>query len=112
MDTDEMVLASCSGDWPKVCATHPAPEHLLPPSIERRYVASNVLAAEECVSGRTEGCVTTLCAARFYGLTVLRNFGCIPMAFTIHGPRSVRPFASFAAARTAAAPEPAAIHPL
>ncbi|WP_186385996.1 prephenate dehydratase [Stappia sp. TSB10P1A] len=112
MDTDEMVLASSSGALPKVCATHPAPEHLLPPSIERRYVASNVLAAQDCVSGQADGCVTTLCAARVHGLSVLHNYGCIPMAFTIHGPRSVRPFASFAAAASDVATAPAAIHPL
>lgn len=112
MDTDEMVLASSSGDLPRVCATHPAPEHLLPPSIERRYVASNVLAAQDCVSGQADGCVTTLCAARVHGLSVLHNYGCIPMAFTIHGPRSVRSFASLAAAASDAAAAPAPIHPL
>ncbi|MFW8595108.1 prephenate dehydratase [Cribrihabitans neustonicus] len=86
MNTDNMVLASSTGEMPVLCATHPAPEKLLPPSMQRIYAASNVLAAAECAEGRADGCITTLRAAERYGLTILRSFGPVPMGFTIHGP--------------------------
>ncbi len=88
MDTDEMVLAArqpCA-ETPRICATHPAPEPLLPRSVTRQYVASTALAAETCATGLAEGCVTTLGAARRFGLHILRRYGPIPMGFTIHGP--------------------------
>ena len=86
MNTDNMVLASSSGRMPRICATHPAPEKLLPPEVERRFAGSNVLAAAECAEGRADGCITTLCAAEERDLKVLRKFGPVPMGFTIHGP--------------------------
>jgi hypothetical protein len=87
--TDYMVMASATGAIPKLCATHPAPEKLLPAVIGRRFVTNNVDAAKECADGLADGCLTTLCAAEKHGLKVVRNFGQIPMAFTIHGPMSV-----------------------
>jgi hypothetical protein len=86
VDTDEMVLASRTGEMPIICATHPSPEKLLPASIERRYVTSNALAARDCAEGTVDGCLTTLCAAEHHALKLIRSFGRIPMAFTIHGP--------------------------
>ncbi|SDQ33794.1 prephenate dehydratase [Pseudovibrio sp. Tun.PSC04-5.I4] len=86
MNTDNMVLASSTGETPSVCATHPAPEKLIPASIERKFVASNVIAAAECAKGETDCCITTLCAAQEFSLTVLRKHGPVPMGFTIHGP--------------------------
>lgn len=84
--TDYMVLASRSGAMPSYCATHPAPEKLLPPTMERKYVVNNVDAARECAAGLTDGCLTTLCAAEKHDLKIVHNFGQVPMAFTIHGP--------------------------
>jgi hypothetical protein len=90
--TDYMVLASRSGEMPRRCATHPAPEKLLPSTMERKFVTNNVDAARECAAGLTDGCLTTLCAAKAYELSIVHNFGQIPMAFTIHGPmRAVAP---------------------
>ncbi|MFW8634774.1 prephenate dehydratase [Cribrihabitans pelagius] len=102
MNTDNMVLASSTGEMPALCATHPAPEKLLPPAMQRIYAASNVLAAADCAEGRADGCITTLCAAKRYGLAILRSFGPVPMGFTIHGPCR-QP----AAARAAPARQPA-----
>ncbi|WP_243698444.1 hypothetical protein [Paracoccus alkanivorans] len=88
MDTDEMVMAVPPGRdaEPQVCATHPAPQALLPDRIERRFVASTALAAQECASGKAEGCITTLAAADRHGLRVLHRYGPVPMGFTVHGP--------------------------
>jgi len=86
MMTDDMVLASVTGEMPILCQTHPAPEKLLPPEMKRIYAASNAHAAAEVAAGRGDGCITTLAAAEKYGLHVLRAFGQVPMGFTIHGP--------------------------
>lgn len=86
MNTDNMVLASASGQMPTTCATHPAPEKLLPETVKRHYVASNVVAAVECANGKAEGCITTLGAAQQHSLKILQKFGPVPMGFTIHGP--------------------------
>lgn len=86
MNTDNMVLASSTGKTPALCATHPAPEKLIPASIERKYVTSNAQAAAVCAKGEADGCITTLCAANEFSLTVLTKHGPVPMGFTIHGP--------------------------
>lgn len=90
MDTDEMVLAVRPDQQaePRLCATHPAPQSLLPPRIERRFVSSTAIAAEQCAQGEAEGCITTLAAAGLNGLHILRRYGPVPMGFTIHGPSS------------------------
>ncbi|MFV1590982.1 prephenate dehydratase [Phaeobacter sp. JH20_36] len=90
MNTDNMVLASRTGAEPMTCATHPAPEKLLPATVERRFVSSNVIAARDCAAGNVDGCITTLCAAEKFGLSILRKFGPVPMGFTIHGPLEKR----------------------
>ena len=90
MNTDNMVLASASGMMPTTCATHPAPEKLLPASVKRHYVTSNVVAAVECANGKAEGCITTLGAAQKHSLKILQKFGPVPMGFTIHGPLEAR----------------------
>ena len=86
MNTDNMVLASSTGKTPALCATHPAPEKLIPASIERKFVTSNAQAAAVCARGEADGCITTLCAANEFSLTVLTQHGPVPMGFTIHGP--------------------------
>ncbi|MDP0929770.1 prephenate dehydratase [Paracoccus onubensis] len=88
MNTDEMVMAVPPGrdTEPRICVTHPAPQALLPERIQRRFVASTALAAQECACGRAEGCITTLAAADRHGLRVLHRYGPVPMGFTIHGP--------------------------
>lgn len=89
MNTDNMVLASRTGAAPIVCATHPAPEKLLHETVERRFVSSNVMAANTCAAGEADSCITTLCAAQKHKLVLLQAFGPVPMGFTIHGPCSL-----------------------
>jgi len=85
METLEMVLAARSRIEPLSIATHPAPEALIPPSIQhRRYARSNSHAAELCRAGEVDSCVTTSSAARGQGLTILTSFGRVPMGFSIH----------------------------
>ena len=85
MDTMPMVLASAGVDSPAKVASHPAPVALLDGErCEIRHANSNSAAALMCASGVTDGCITTLKAAEAHGLRVLRNFGPIPMGFTVH----------------------------
>lgn len=86
MKTDDMVLASVSDAMPTLCQTHPAPEKLLPPEMQRIYATSNSHAASEVAAGRGDGCITTRAAAEQHGLLVVQTFGQVPMGFTIHGP--------------------------
>jgi hypothetical protein len=65
-------------------ATHPAPQHLAPDGCERILVNSNSVAAALCAAGGVDGCVTTLVAARNNSLEVVRDFGQVPMGFSIH----------------------------
>jgi prephenate dehydratase len=84
MPTHNMVLASRGGDDPRTISTHPAPSGLVPEDAESRFVLSNAQAAIDCAAGITEGCITTSVAAERHGLQVLRDFGPVPMVFTIH----------------------------
>lgn len=86
MNTDEMVLASVTGEDPQTCATHAAPQKLLPANVQRRFVSSNACAASECAEGQVDSCITTALAARKHRLKILRSFGSVPMGFTIHSP--------------------------
>ncbi|AXK37072.1 bacilysin biosynthesis protein BacA [Streptomyces armeniacus] len=84
--THDMVLAAGphAPDKPRTVATHPAPASLVPPDSERHVVNSNAQAAIDCAAGKTEGCITTLVAARAHGLRVVRSFGRVPMVYTVH----------------------------
>lgn len=84
MPTHNMVLASSGADSPRRVATHPAPKGLVPEGAVAVETQSNSQAAIECAEGRSEGCVTTLVAAEERGLRILRDFGPVPMAFTVH----------------------------
>jgi prephenate dehydratase len=84
MPTHSMVLASAGADNPRTVSTHPAPVGLVSVEAESRLVLSNSQAAIDCAAGRTEGCITTIVAAERHGLRVLRDFGPVPMVFTIH----------------------------
>lgn len=91
--THEMVLAVPHGAHaePRTVATHPAPAGLVPPASSRHLVTSNAQAAIDCADGRTDGCVTTVVAARAHGLRVVRSFGEVPMVFTVHQVRATGP---------------------
>ena len=84
MPTFNMVLARKPGDELTRIATHPAPQGLVPEGCERILVTSNSVAAARCASGTVDGCVTTLVAARNHGLEVVRDYGPVPMGFSIH----------------------------
>jgi prephenate dehydratase len=84
MPTHNMVLASTGADNPRTVSTHPAPVGLVSEEAESRLVLSNSQAAIDCAAGSTEGCITTSVAAERHGLRVLRDFGPVPMVFTIH----------------------------
>jgi hypothetical protein len=84
MPTHNMVLAAMSTRNPRTVSTHPAPAGLVPPGANRRLVLSNSQAAIDCAQGMSDGCITTSVAARERGLRVVRDFGPVPMVFTIH----------------------------
>lgn len=84
--THHMVLAIAGHDAPTTVATHPAPQKLAPPHLARLLVNSNARAAAICAEGAADSCITTLPAAERYGLIVLRDFGPVPMDFTLHLP--------------------------
>ncbi|MEV6728050.1 MULTISPECIES: bacilysin biosynthesis protein BacA [unclassified Streptomyces] len=84
MPTHSMVLASMGADAPLTVSTHPAPVGLVSPQAEPRLVLSNSQAAIDCAAGLSEGCITTIVAAERHGMRVLRDFGPVPMVFTIH----------------------------
>jgi prephenate dehydratase len=87
--TYNMVVASREDRPPRTVATHSAPQHLAPPEAERVFVDSNSQAAIACASGGVDACVTTAPAAERYGLHVIKDFGAVPMGFSVHMPRAV-----------------------
>ncbi len=88
IDTDHMVLAARNLVTLKSVASHPAPVDLIPGNPLIIDANSNAHAAELCSSGAADGAITTLLAARRCELQVVRDFGPVPMAFTIHAPRA------------------------
>ncbi|WP_174783641.1 hypothetical protein [Dolichospermum sp. UHCC 0259] len=88
--THNMVLASRDSSRvpkPKTVSTHPAPQQLVPSwVVECRFVNSNVQAALDCAAGVTDGCITTIVAAKAVKLQIIEDYGPIPMGFTIHAP--------------------------
>jgi hypothetical protein len=84
MPTHNMVLASTGTPVPATVASHPAPRGLVPDTAEVHEVLSNSQAAIDCAAGKVEGCITTIVAAERHGLRVLRDFGPVPMVFTVH----------------------------
>ncbi|MEU8828057.1 bacilysin biosynthesis protein BacA [Streptomyces sp. NPDC048636] len=84
MPTHNMVFASLGTATPATVASHPAPRGLVPASAEIHEVLSNSQAAIDCAEGRVEGCITTVAAAERHGLRIIRDFGPVPMVFTVH----------------------------
>ncbi|WP_207389281.1 hypothetical protein [Marinobacter halodurans] len=87
--TYNMVLAASSPDLAfdasTVIATHPAPAHLAKKyGHSVKIVNSNSQAAWSCVHNEADACITTLKAAMENDLTVVCDFGEVPMCFTIH----------------------------
>lgn len=86
MPTFAMVLASRDGTHPRVAATHPAPQQLVPSNVTKVFVSSNAEAALACAEKRVDGCITTVRAAELHELVVIHNYGEVPMVFTVHVP--------------------------
>lgn len=86
VDTHDMVLAAPAGRaaLPRVVASHPAPVALLPAGAEHVAATSNATAAIACARGEVDACITTAPAAAAQGLEVVRNFGPVPMGFSVH----------------------------
>lgn len=86
--TYHMVVAGDMHKRRPTVASHPAPVSLLDewdPHIV--LVDSNVEAALACARGRADACVTTSVAAERAGLPIVKDFGPVPMGFTIHANR-------------------------
>lgn len=90
MPTYNMILAT--NDDTKdlgnsIIATHPAPSGLaydFTVSKNIKLVNSNSQAALQCSKGLSDACITILPAAQKYSLKVIKDFGEVPMGFTIH----------------------------
>lgn len=86
VDTYDMVLAAPAGHdgRPRVVASHPAPVALVPTGAEHVPATSNAVAAIACARGEVDACITTGPAAAAQGLQIVRNFGPVPMGFSVH----------------------------
>lgn len=65
-------------------ASHPAPQSLAGADHKIVLMTSNSQAARECALGAFDACVTTSKAAKDQHLLILRNFGPVPMVYTLH----------------------------
>lgn len=89
MPTFNMLFASRGQEVVRTAASHPAPRSLLNGrGLTVTESTSNSKAAEQCRDGLVDACITTQPAADAYRLTVLEDFGPVPMGFTIHAPKS------------------------
>ena len=85
MATHRMVLARRPGaDRLSTVASHPAPVALVSAGMVVSLVASNSQAASDCAEGLVDACITTEAAMSAHGLELVRDFGTVSMAFTIH----------------------------
>jgi prephenate dehydratase len=84
-NTFNMILATRPGhrDFALV-ATHPAPQALVKDDFPIVFATSNSEAARMCATEEVDACITTLPAAEANGLEMIRDFGEVPMGFTIH----------------------------
>ncbi|MDW5498295.1 hypothetical protein R6Y99_00610 [Pseudomonas lundensis] len=92
MDTHNMVFAS-KNSHPgeiKTVGSHPAPQDLIRqvPGINSQFSLqlfnSNSEAARQCEAGAVDACISTNISASRCGLTILVDFGPVPMGFSIH----------------------------
>ena len=86
--THHMVLARRPGVVaPESILLHPAPAALVPATFRRRILAAgNSEAARRCAGAEADACLTTLPAALREGLEVERDFGPVPLSFSVHVP--------------------------
>lgn len=50
----------------------------------RHIVSSNSQAAIDCANGEVDACITTIKACEDCGLSIIQDFGEVPMAFILH----------------------------
>ena len=85
MATHRMVLARRPGTGvPASVASHPAPVALVGEGTAVALVASNSQAASDCAAGLVDACITTQAAMERLHLELVRDFGAVSMAFTVH----------------------------
>jgi prephenate dehydratase len=88
LPTYDMVFAARAGTAQvTTVVSHPAPQTLVrqaSPEATLTLVSSNSLAARECARGAADACITTSKAAADNGLVIRRNFGPVPMVYTVH----------------------------
>ncbi|AZD86809.1 hypothetical protein C4K14_3987 [Pseudomonas chlororaphis subsp. aureofaciens] len=90
MDTHDMVFARNQSQAIKRIGSHPAPTSLLSQlgdlaiSAELVLCNSNSEAALQCAQENIDACITTIVAAQANDLHIVRNFGPVPMGFSIH----------------------------
>ncbi|MED1738039.1 hypothetical protein P4U97_00600 [Bacillus swezeyi] len=93
MPTYSMVFAAkpnTSETEIKTVASHPAPAHLAKLFSDHvQLVTSNAQAALACASNAADGCITTIKAADENNLQIIKDFGEVPMCFTIHGLKKI-----------------------
>jgi hypothetical protein len=82
--THNMGIASRTGAPPSAVSSHSAPQRLAPSGAEIRLVNSNAQAAIDCAAGMTDGCVTTIVCAHANRLKIVKDYGPVPMGFSIH----------------------------
>ncbi|THA61443.1 bacilysin biosynthesis protein BacA [Streptomyces sp. A0958] len=90
LDTHDMVLAG-RPDHPAMATivSHPAPSSLVAGLGHTTLTSSNSRAAALCAAGQYDACVTTGPAAAAEGLRLIKNFGPVPMIFTLHVGRTL-----------------------
>ncbi|NVZ18496.1 type 2 periplasmic-binding domain-containing protein [Pseudomonas costantinii] len=90
MNTHDMVFANNQSQTINRIGSHPAPTSLLSQvddfgiSAELVLCTSNSEAALQCAQGSIDACITTIVAARANNLHIAKNFGPVPMGFSIH----------------------------
>ncbi|MBH2952444.1 hypothetical protein I5Q45_25715 [Serratia marcescens] len=92
MDTHNMVFAGKkpNPDEIRTVGSHPAPQDLIHqvPGINKqlsiRLFNSNSEAARQCAADAVDACISTDISALRCGLTILVDFGPVPMGFSIH----------------------------
>ncbi|MCW2256947.1 prephenate dehydratase [Providencia alcalifaciens] len=87
-----MLFASRFNELNKIhkIGSHPAPKDLISEitnlnnNIESLLFNSNSESALQCSNGIVDACITTRKAAENHNLTILHDFGPVPMGFSIH----------------------------
>lgn len=86
MDTPNLVMAKNGASQVSRVASHPAPAGLVErifPNAELIHTKSNSRSALDVVDKKVDACLTTIIAAREYGLDIIHDFGPVPMGWNV-----------------------------